>query len=136
MKFLLLLLSALAVSQIVAFAPSKPAFTRAPSTSLKVSSLCFSQVARCMDTNIHSNSSLDTNSNNKMGLRSAISNRWAKRRATKDVRRDLKELGKDFADDATVVVGDEEMPLSDFLDAEVAMYESFPGESSKCFIDY
>lgn len=28
-------------------------------------------------------------------------------------------------------IGDEEMPLSDFLAAEVAMYESFPGESGK-----
>lgn len=76
--------------------------------------------------------SSSTPASGKTSLRATISKRWAKRRAKREVRRDLGELGKDFADDAIVIVaGDKEMPLSEFLDAEVAMYESFPGESWK-----
>lgn len=39
-----------------------------------------------------------------MGIWADISQRWAERRAKKEVKKDLKELGKDFADDAVIVV--------------------------------
>lgn len=35
-----------------------------------------------------------------MGIFANISNRWAQRRAKKELRKDIKELKKDFADDA------------------------------------
>jgi hypothetical protein len=35
-----------------------------------------------------------------MGIWADISNRWAERRAMRELKKDIKELKKDFADDA------------------------------------
>ena len=56
------------------------------------------------------------------GILANIANRWAERCAKKELRKDVKELSKDSAGDAQIyLAGDDAMPVTDFIAAEVAI---------------